>query len=201
MGRLPLLALLLIVSVLLAGCGQYGKKYTGEATRAAGDGEETPITDEKFDEQVRKRDGCTEVREFESEGSSHRSDIDDEVDYKHNPPHSGDHYQVAAEWGVYDKQLRDVQVVHNLEHGHIAITYKGLTDDQREELLEHVEKNRFHLLVHPRDDNPKKGVYYTAWTAQLYCRQPSAAALQYMIENWRDKGPELLTDDPAKGHG
>jgi hypothetical protein len=41
-------------------------------------------------------------------------------------------------------------------------------------------------------------VYYTVWTHQIYCKQPSKAALQYMIDNYRDQGPELFMEDQQK---
>lgn len=200
MRRISLLVMLLVLATLVAaGCGQYGKQYTGEGGEQRASGEERQITDEKFDAAARKKDGCTEVEEFESEGSTHTSDPDEKVDYQHNPPHSGDHYEVTVEWGRYDKQQPDVQTVHNLEHGHLVISHKGLTDAQEQELEEQVKINDFHIVLQPREANPKKGVYYTAWTAQLYCREPSAAALQYMIDNWRDQGPELFTNDTGGG--
>lgn len=187
--------LLVLATLVAAGCGQYGKRYTGEGTERRDTGEERRITDEKFDEAARKKDGCTEVKEFESEGSSHTSDADEKVEYEHNPPHSGDHYSVTVEWGLYDEEQPDVQTVHNLEHGHLVISHKGLSKEQEQELYDQARINDFHLVVQPRKANPKDGVYYTAWTAQLYCEKPSAAALQHMIDNWRDQGPELLTDD------
>jgi hypothetical protein len=195
------LAIILIISASLvaAGCGQYGKRYEGSGDSAANaaTGEEKRVSDETFDDAVRKRDGCTEVEEFESEGSTHTNDPEEKVKYKHNPPHSGDHYEVAEEWGLYDEQRPDVETVHNLEHGHIVITHKGLSEKEQDELLEQARINPYHLLVMPRKQNPKDGVFYTAWTAQLFCERPSAAALQYMIDEWRDQGPELFTDDAS----
>lgn len=44
--------------------------------------------------------------------------------YNSNPPTSGDHYAAAAPAGFYDKELPDEQLVHNLEHGHVWISYK-----------------------------------------------------------------------------
>lgn len=197
MRRISLLVLLLLAAALVAtGCGQYGKRYSGsEEASANASGQEREITDEAFDEKVRTRDGCTEIEEFESEGNEHTTDIDEKVEYEHNPPHSGNHYQIAAEWGLYDEQQPDVQTVHNLEHGHIVISHKGLSKADEDKLYDHARINDYHLLVQPRKDNPKNGVYYTAWTAQVYCEKPSAAALQEMVENWRDQGPELFTDD------
>ena len=199
MRRFPLVLLILCASLLAVGCGEYGNRYVGE-TNAASDTEEAKITDEKFTPAVQKRDGCTKLEEFESEGSQHTvENATDKGNYKHNPPHSGNHYQVAAEWGLYDSEQPDVQTLHNMEHGHIVISHKGLSAKQQDKLLAQARKNPFHLLVQPRKKNPKNGVYYMAWTVQLYCKQPSAAALQHMIEEWRDQGPELFTDDASGG--
>jgi hypothetical protein len=200
MRRISVLAVLLFATLIASGCGQFGQRYEGESgssTKAAASGKERPITDEKFTEAVAKRDGCdsNKATEFDIEGSQHTTDPKEKVDYGHNPPHSGNHYQIAAQWGLYDKTQADVATVHNLEHGHIVISHKGLTKAQEKQLLDQARINSFHLLVQPRAKNPKDGVFYTAWGAQLYCEKPSAAAMQYMIEKWRDQAPELFTDD------
>src|SRR3989344_5933273 len=44
--------------------------------------------------------------------------------YLTNPPVSGWHYAQTAEWGIYDKELVDQNVIHNLEHGGIWISYR-----------------------------------------------------------------------------
>lgn len=46
------------------------------------------------------------------------------VSYNSNPPTSGDHYAVPAPARFYNKELPNEQLVHNLEHGHIWISYK-----------------------------------------------------------------------------
>jgi hypothetical protein len=196
---LVILALLSFSLLVAAGCGQYGKRYEGSSGDAAANAsQEKRVTDQKFDDEARKADGCTEVEEFDSEGSTHTSDPDEKFEYEANPPHSGDHYEIPAPWGLYDKESeKETAVVHNLEHGHIVISHKGLTDAQEQELLDQARINPFHLVVIPRKANPKNGVFYTAWTAQVFCETPSAAALQYMIDNWRDQGPELFIDDES----
>lgn len=187
---------------LAAGCGKYGEKYAASDNDISTAGDEPRLTDADFtDEKVRAKDGCDELVEKKSEGRQHTTDIDEKVEYEQNPPMSGNHYQVATEWGIYDEPVKDVQAVHNLEHGHIWISYKGLSKEEQATLDKHVRVNPFHLLVAPRKDNPKKGVYYTTWTKQVYCAKPSEAALQYMIDNWRDQGPELFTDDESKAMG
>jgi hypothetical protein len=39
------------------------------------------------------------------------------------PPTSGPHYEVPAVWGTYDDTVNQAQLVHNLEHGGVAIQY------------------------------------------------------------------------------
>lgn len=44
--------------------------------------------------------------------------------YNSNPPTSGPHYPNPAPIRFYDRALPDEQVVHNLEHGNVWISYK-----------------------------------------------------------------------------
>ena len=200
-----ILPILVLVSfaLLVAGCGEFGKRYSGssdDTANAANAAEEKRVTDEKFDDAARKAAGCTDVQEYDSEGSTHTTDLSEKVEYEVNPPVSGDHYQIAAPWGLYDSEDKQTEeITHNLEHGHIVITHKGLSKAQEDDLLDQARINAYHLLVMPRKENPKDGVFYSAWTAQIYCEEPSAPALQYMIDNWRDQGPELFTDDESMG--
>lgn len=203
MRRITLLLTLLLATLLAAGCGEFGKRYSGEGsdTKAAS-GTEKPITDEPFDDAEKKRAGCTDLEEFESEGSTH-IDASEKPTFEHNPPHSGDHWNdpsipAPADYGLYDKELEEGAWVHNLEHGHIVITFKGLSKKDEDALYDMADINPFHLLVMPRKENPKDGIFYTVWTAEMYCKKPSEAALQYMIDEWRDQGPELFTDDPMR---
>ncbi|MCW2921061.1 MAG: hypothetical protein JWL76_935 [Thermoleophilia bacterium] len=195
----PLMLVLLFATLVAAGCGEYGQRYEGDDnSKAASSSEETPVSDDPWNDETRKRDGCTDVKEYESAGRNH---TDGPYTYEQNPPVSGDHNAVAKEWGLYDTTQPDGNVVHNLEHGHIVITHKGLSQKEEDELLDQARINPYHLLVMPRKKNPKDGVYYSVWTAQVYCKKPSAAALQYMIEEWRDQGPELFTEDASMGTG
>ena len=200
MRRITLLLTLLLATFLAAGCGEFGKRYTNEDTDTTdASGAEKRITDDPFDDAARKAAGCTEVEEFESEGSTH-IDPAETPKFEHNPPHSGDHWNdqsipAPAEYGLYDTTLKEGQWVHNLEHGHIVISHKGLSKKDEDALYDMADINNYHLVVMPRKKNPKDGIFYTAWTAEMYCKKPSKAALQYMIDEWRDQGPELFTQD------
>ncbi len=40
-----------------------------------------------------------------------------------DPPTSGPHYEVPVIWGTYSQPVNQAQLVHNLEHGGVAIQY------------------------------------------------------------------------------
>ena len=56
-------------------------------------------------------------------GRNHIADNTAAGNYNSNPPTSGDHWQVPADWGIYSEELADEKVVHNLEHGGVWISY------------------------------------------------------------------------------
>jgi hypothetical protein len=47
-----------------------------------------------------------------------------------DPPTSGPHYEVPAIWGSYDNAVNQAQLVHNLEHGGIAVQYGDAVPDE-----------------------------------------------------------------------
>lgn len=195
---LMIMVLLAFAGLVGAGCGQFGKVSTGGGPGGAAGGQDTleSITDEPFDEQARKRDGCGEIEELEDRGRQH---VEEDVDYKDNPPAGDNHDAVPLDWGVYDEPQRDEKWVHNLEHGHIAVLYDGLSKKEAKELLGDIKQAPYHVVALPRSANPKDGVYFVAWGYRLYCRHPSEPALQEFREQRLDQGPELLMRDKPKG--
>ncbi len=75
--------------------------------------------------------------------------------YNSNPPTSGPHYVKPAVWGAYQTELPDEQLVHNLEHGGIWISYKGI-DATTKTALEKIASSQQKLIMEPRanDDAP-----------------------------------------------
>ena len=60
--------------------------------------------------------------------------------YNTTPPSSGNHYARPAQVGGYTEPIKDETQVHNLEHGHVMIQYRGITTAQITELGEVVLK-------------------------------------------------------------
>ena len=82
--------------------------------------------------------------------------------YNSNPPTSGWHYEKWADKGVYKNQLPDEQLIHNLEHGYIWISYNP---DANPEIIKQLEDfyglgNK--IIVEPRKENDKL-IALAAW--------------------------------------
>ncbi|MSU45482.1 MAG: DUF3105 domain-containing protein [Candidatus Zambryskibacteria bacterium] len=94
--------------------------------------------------------------EFTILGQEHINIDAEHIAYNSNPPTSGPHYVKPAEWGVYQEELPDEQLIHNLEHGGIWISYKP-GDEEVKSKLEALGK-RFprSVVVTPRalNDSP-----------------------------------------------
>lgn len=78
------------------------------------------------------------------------------VDYTSNPPTSGDHWPKPAPWGVYGSPLPDEELVHNLEHGGIWISYTGIDAATRRRLEALARKYQQAVILTPRPQNDAK---------------------------------------------
>src|SRR3989344_32229 len=59
--------------------------------------------------------------EFEIVGRQHIASGTAGSGYISNPPTSGNHWASPVKAGVYDKQLPDEQLIHNMEHAYVWI--------------------------------------------------------------------------------
>lgn len=199
----PALLILVLAALTAAGCGQFGK--------VAGEESETPttakkskipnglISNRKFDAAAKQDAGCDPLSaNMKDYGREHATDKKATIEYKDNPPSSGKHFEIPIKWGVYATEQPTEHWVHNLEHGQIVITYKGISAAERKELIAQRARAPFHIVLMPRKANPQNGIYYTAWRNQLFCERPSAEGLQYMIDEFLDRGPEKVGMDEPK---
>jgi len=86
--------------------------------------------------------------------------------YTSNPPTSGPHYNAPGAGPiackVYNEEVTDEGVIHNLEHGGVWISYKDKTDTQLKEQLEEIGKQYTKVVVSPRSANDSK-IAVAAW--------------------------------------
>lgn len=126
-------------------------------------------------------------------GQEHIDAGDAHAPYVSDPPTSGPHAS-AARSGFYDAPIPDENIVHNLEHGHVAISY----DCDKLEDCETVKAslrnllNRYNnqqLIAVPRT-NRDAAIALTAWQRLDLLDAYDEPRLTAFIEAWRGRAPE-----------
>lgn len=109
--------------------------------------------------------------------------------YNSNPPTSGPHYVKPADWSIYETELPDEQLVHNLEHGGIWISYKGIDPETKLAIENFAKKHPDKMIVTPREKNDST-VALASWTQILKLDAfDETTALQFMNAN-KNQSPE-----------
>lgn len=125
------------------------------------------------------------------------------------PPTSGEHFPVWADWGVYDRALPAGLVVHNLEHGGVAV-YLGsdVADDVRQAVVDLWASSPPYVLVvdaAAADEVPAAGLVVTSWQRALRCDQatsgPTIEAVREFRNAYRGAGPEAVPSLDANATG
>ncbi|MDP3948840.1 MAG: DUF3105 domain-containing protein [bacterium] len=113
-------------------------------------------------------------------------------EYNSNPPTSGSHYAKEAEWGVYQNELPDEQLIHNLEHGGIWISYKPNISPAIKIKLESIG-NRYKkaVIVAPRAKNDSM-IALASWGRLEKLDTLDEAEIINFIDANKNKSPEPL---------
>lgn len=119
-------------------------------------------------------------------GSEHKA-------YSTNPPASGPHYEQPAAWGVYDHELLDEQLVHNLEHGGIWISYKDVDADTRAKLEDLGKRYPQAVVVTPRSRNTAK-IVLASWRRLLELDTFDRDKIVDFISRNKNQSPEPLAN-------
>lgn len=130
---------------------------------------------------------------FPDLGRDHVPD-EEPVTYNSNPPTTGPHSAQWARWGIYNQAPPDRQLVHNLEHGGVVISYhpdripEGTLEQLRTQVREFSQTNP-RVVLTPRDDL-EGAIALTAWgyLQSLENYNPDAIEAFYMAHIAR--GPE-----------
>ena len=101
------------------------------------------------------------VRSYDDLSTHHTPD---DVDYPQSPPVGGKHAETWLDCGVYDEPVREENVVHDLEHGTVWISYDpDLDADDVDALADELPQNGI-LAPYPGLSAP---VVVTVWGRQL----------------------------------
>lgn len=131
---------------------------------------------------------------FPIQGQQHIQPGQTHPAYNSDPPTSGWHYDTPLAAGFREQPAADEQVVHNLEHGHVVISYdcSKLTDCQgvKEQLRRLAERYRnWKITIVPRQ-NADAAIALTAWGWLDKLDGFDEARIAAFINAWRDRGPE-----------
>lgn len=116
------------------------------------------------------------------------------AEYNTTPPSSGSHYSRPVQAGGYTSPIPNERQVHNLEHGHVMVQYRGLTPAQIDELEEVILKDPQMVLLAPYPDM-EPAIAFTAWGKIQTCDAWSdgvPALARYFIARFRDHAPESI---------
>lgn len=102
-----------------------------------------------------------QVRVYDDLPTTH---VDGDVDYEQDPPVGGQHADRWLDCGAYETQVRAENVVHDLEHGTVLLTYRPGTSTADVERLEALLPDNSILSPWDGLDAP---VVVTVWGRQL----------------------------------
>lgn len=102
-----------------------------------------------------------QVRVYDDLPTTH---VDGDVDYEQDPPVGGQHADRWLDCGAYETQVRAENVVHDLEHGTVLLTYRPGTSAADVERLEALLPDNGILSPWDGLDAP---VVVTVWGRQL----------------------------------
>ena len=118
-------------------------------------------------------------------------DVGDEHEaYNTNPPTSGPH-GAAPDWGVYQEELADENVVHALEHGGIWISYKDISDEDIEKLEAIGGRYPNRTVVTPRAANDSN-IAVASWGRLMKLDNVDEEAIIDYIKKNTNRSPEPL---------
>ncbi|OGE86502.1 MAG: hypothetical protein A3J48_00045 [Candidatus Doudnabacteria bacterium RIFCSPHIGHO2_02_FULL_46_11] len=129
--------------------------------------------------------------EYAIQGAEHIDVGTDHIVYNSNPPTSGPHYVDPAALGFYAETLLDEQLIHNLEHGQIWISYKDADDSVLAELRKIQSQNPGSVVVTKREANDAP-IAVASWGRLMALESLDLAAIDQFIKANKNKSPEPL---------
>jgi Protein of unknown function (DUF3105) len=125
-------------------------------------------------------------------GREHIAVTDLHDPYNSNPPTSGPHAS-PVRTAVYTQELPDENLIHNLEHGHIWLSYRDRSDTELIDLLERIQANfPASVVVTYRPANDAR-LAVASWTRLLKLEEPDEQQILAFIARYFDKAPESVT--------
>lgn len=139
--------------------------------------------------QAAKQAGCVLRLHLKDEGHTHIAPGTKTPNYKTNPPTSGSHveppYQQAD--GAYSEMPEEIDFVHSLEHGRLAVEYSPKLPESEQLALKGLYDSMYAATLLFPDDKMPYAVAATTWTNLLGCPKYRGAIT---LDAIRDFGKE-----------
>ena len=116
------------------------------------------------------------------------------ISYSTTPPTSGPRLELAADWGVHDKQISDGQAVRNLEYGAVIFNH-GLSDADAVKLADFARQQPGYpgcLLVNPHNGLDSGEVVMTSWGWLQETKVDDQESMQAFVDDHLNKGPLFM---------
>lgn len=168
------------------------------------DGTEPPAQENAVLEDAAQLANCEVDLDLEDEGNTHLDDEDGpKVEYKTDPPTSGDHFGSATENasgaladGAYAEYPPVGRFIHAMEHGRVEIHYSPDLPEADQLAIKGIfEESPSGVILFP-DPEMDSAVAVTAWTQLATCEEYEGAATLDLIRSFRDiyrgQGPEYF---------
>ena len=138
--------------------------------------------------------GCTPDETQEDAGEGHLSNTElaasaPDTIYPDRPASSGRHFVNWLKTGVYDQQLDERALIHNLEHGYILGYYdKGADQEQvtafKERAQARIDDDLPKIIVSPWDGDlqGEANFAYVAWNQRQMCAEYDAGVFDLFAE-------------------
>jgi hypothetical protein len=157
------------------------------------EGAEPPALQQADLEAAADTAGCELSLGLPDEGNRHIGPAQDQPKYRTKPPVSGDHSPSPAADGAFADPVPDINFIHSLEHGRVAILYDPELPEADQLALKGVfEEDPNGMLIFPYADMPY-AVATAAWTNVAGCKRYSngvADVIRDFRDRFRGQGPE-----------
>lgn len=130
---------------------------------------------------------------YEAQNRNHIEVGAEHPPHNSNPPSGGWHYALTSHKGFFDEPIPDENVIHNLEHGDVWISYHPRISQEAKSELKKFAFSK--ILISPRETNDTD-IALVAWERvdkfNLDGGQLPEGRIRDFIKRYRDKGPERI---------
>jgi hypothetical protein len=137
--------------------------------------------------------GCV-ARTFDEADRQHATTLPEGYEYNSFPPSNGTHNPVPAIWNIYDEPVRQMLLIHNLEHGGIVVQHGDqVPAEELDRIRAWYADDPNAKIVAPLPSLGDK-VAVTAWTHVMTCPGFNEEAFDTFTESFRYQGPERFPE-------